>query len=76
MKRTHYGRLHEEPSRCLLDLNLDTMVTTLGQGRLELTGALAEECAELGGIEIPMVAIWIEQMDFDMHKAVRLPAMP
>lgn len=74
MQRTHYGRLHGEPSRCLLDLNLKTMVTSLGQGELELSGALAEECAELGPVKTPMVSIWIEEMDFDMHKAVRLPA--
>ena len=72
MKRTHYGRLHGEPSRCVLDLRLDTMMTSLGEGRLELSGRLADECAELGVLETPMVAIWIDEMNFDMHKAVSL----
>ena len=75
MKRTHYGRLHGEPSRCLLDLHLDTMMTSLGQGRLELSGRLADECAELGVLETPMVAIWIDEMNFDMHKAVSLTSI-
>ncbi|MEE3328934.1 MAG: hypothetical protein VX252_16460 [Myxococcota bacterium] len=74
MQRTHYGRLHDIPSRCLLDLNLKTMMTSLGQGHLELTGPLAEDCADLGPLHTPMVAIWIDEMDFDMHKAVQLPS--
>jgi hypothetical protein len=74
MKRTHYGRLHAEPSRCTLDLDIDRMVTCPGQGRLELDGRIAEECAPLGPLDQPLVSIWIEEMRFEMHKAVLLPA--
>jgi len=72
MKRTHYGRLHDEPSRCLLDLNIETMVTGLAEGQLELSGQVADSCADLGSLEKPLVAIWIDEMQFDMHKATRL----
>ena len=72
MKRTHYGRLHGEPSRCLLDLNIDTMVTGLAEGQLELSGELADACTGLGSLDQPLVAIWIDEMKFDMHKATRL----
>ncbi len=72
MKRTHYGRLHGEPSRCLLDLDIDTMVTGAGAGQLELNGEVADACADLGPLTQPLVAIWIDEMEFDMHKATRL----
>jgi hypothetical protein len=74
MERTHYGRLHGAPSRCLLELEIEEMVTTLGQGELVLEGLIAEESAPLDLPAQPMVAIWIAEMSFDMHKALRLPA--
>ena len=74
MKRTHYGRLDGEPSRCLLDLDIDTMVTGAGAGQLELSGEVANACADLGPLSQPLVAIWIDEMKFDMHKATRLSA--
>ena len=74
MERTHYGRLRGEPSRCLLDLEIDDMMTTLGQGELVLEGRIAEECASLELPAQPMVSIWIGEMRFDMHKALQLLA--
>ncbi|MAE94066.1 MAG: hypothetical protein CL910_05345 [Deltaproteobacteria bacterium] len=76
MKRVHYGRLHGEPSRCTLDLDIDDMVTSPGQGSLELEGRVAEECAILGPLDQPLVAIWIGEMRFDMHKPLLLPTEP
>jgi hypothetical protein len=72
MKRTHYGRLHGEPSRCILDLQIDNMVTSPGQGTLELAGKVAEECEILGPLNQPLVSIWIDEMHFEMHKPLRL----
>jgi hypothetical protein len=72
MKRTHYGRLHGEPSRCVLDLEIDKMVTSPGQGLLELEGRVADECEILGPLGQPLVAIWIEEMRFDMYKPLGL----
>ncbi len=73
MTRTHYGRLHDEPSRCQLDLEIDEMVTSPGQGRLVLEGEIARACEPLELPDQPVVSIWIEEMRFDMQKALRLP---
>ncbi len=73
MERTHYGRLHGEPSRCKLDLQIENMVTSPGQGSLELEGKVAEECAVLGPLDQPLVSIWIDEMHFEMHKPLLLP---
>ena len=72
MKRTHYGRLHGEPSRLLLDLKIRNMVTSLGAGRLELQGRIADDCASLELTDQPMVSIWIDEMSFEMHKPLML----
>jgi hypothetical protein len=73
MTRTHYGRLHGEPSRLQLELNVDAMVTVPGQGRLEMDGPLADACAPLQVPDQPLVSIWIEEMNFKMGKPVLLP---
>lgn len=72
MSRTHYGRLHGEPSRVQLDLNIDEMVTSPGQGELTMDGPIANECAPLGVPKQPLVSIWIEEMNFKMGKPLRL----
>ena len=72
MQRTHYGRLHAEPSRCLLDLDIKRMVTSPGKGTLQLQGKIAEDCRELELPETPMVSIWIDEMSFKMNRAVLL----
>ena len=72
MRRIHYGRLHGQPSRCMLDLDIENMITSPGQGLLELEGRIAKECAVLGPLDQPLVAIWIDEMSFDMHKPLRL----
>ncbi len=76
MERTHYGRLHEEPSRCTLELEIDSMVTSPGQGRLVLEGEIARECEPLKLADRPIVSIWIEEMHFAMQKPLGLPATP
>jgi hypothetical protein len=73
MTRTHYGRLHGEPSRLALDLNIDTMVTVPGQGELVMEGRVADACAPLEIPDQPLVSIWIEEMNFKMGKPVLLP---
>lgn len=73
MKRTHYGRLHDVPSRCQLDLRIETMATSPGQGELVLEGEIARECEPLELSEQPIVSIWIEEMSFTMNKPLVLP---
>jgi hypothetical protein len=72
MTRTHYGRLHGVPSRVLLDLNIDRMVTCPAQGALTMQGPIADECAPLGIPKQPLVSIWIEEMHFQMTKPLLL----
>jgi hypothetical protein len=72
MERTHYGRLHGEPSRCMLDLDIEKMVTSPGKGELRLQGKIAQECEILELPDVPLVSIWIDEMSFRMHKPVRL----
>jgi hypothetical protein len=72
MKRTHYGRLMGVPSRVQLDLEIDHMVTSPGQGALTLAGAIEEECSQLGIPKQPLVSIWIEEMSFKIGKPVQL----
>lgn len=74
MERVHYGRLHDVPSHLHLYMNIDSMVTSPGRGRLELSGRVADECAALGIPDQPLVSIWIEEMNFKMGKPVLLPA--
>lgn len=76
LTRTHYGRLHGEPSRCQLDLSVDAMFTCPGQGKLELEGEIARECEALELPDQPVVSIWIPEMHFSMHKPLGLPASP
>jgi hypothetical protein len=71
-KRTHYGRLNDAPSRCQLDMEIDEMVTVLGQGTITLDGRIAEECAPLGIPKQPIVSIWIPEMHFKIGKPVLL----
>ena len=73
MSRTHYGRLKDVPSRVQLDLEIETMVTTPGQGELKLNGAIASECAPLGLPKQPLVSIWIPEMNFRIGKPLLLP---
>jgi hypothetical protein len=73
MQRTHYGRLHGEPSRLQLDLNVDRMVTLPGQGNVVMEGPIADVCAPLEIPDQPLVSIWIEEMNFKMGKPVLLP---
>jgi hypothetical protein len=73
LQRTHYGRLHGVPSRLALDLNVDTMLTIPGQGKLVLEGEIADDCAPLEIPDQPLVSIWIEEMNFKMGKPVLLP---
>jgi hypothetical protein len=70
MKRTHYGRLNGHASRVQLDMDIDNLVTSPGQGTLTMEGAIAEECAPLGIPKQPLVAIWIEEMSFKIGKPV------
>ena len=72
MSRTHYGRLHGEPCRVQLDLDIERMVTSPGQGELTLEGPIADECAALGIPKQPLVSIWIGEMNFKMGKPLRL----
>jgi hypothetical protein len=72
MTRTHYGRLHGEPSRCQLDLDIKRMATSPREGELRLEGKIAEECAVLGIPKKPLVSIWIDEMGFKMHKPLML----
>lgn len=74
MSRTHYGRLKGVPSRVQLDLEIETMVTSPGQGELVLDGEIAEQCASLEIPKQPLVSIWIEEMHFKMSKPLDLPA--
>jgi hypothetical protein len=74
MSRTHYGRLKGVPSRVQLDLEIETMVTSPGQGELVLDGEIAEQCASLEIPKQPLVSIWIEEMHFKMSKPLALPA--
>lgn len=76
IERVHYGRLHDEPSRLHLYMNVDKMVTSPGQGRLELSGAVAGECAALEIPDQPLVSIWIPEMNFKMGKPLQLPQEP
>lgn len=76
MNRTHYGRLHDQPSRVQLDLEIDSMVTTPGQGQLILEGEIARECEPLELSDRPVVSIWIPEMRFTMQKPLGLPAGP
>jgi hypothetical protein len=72
MTRTHYGRLHDVPSRVALDLQIERMVTSPGQGELVMEGEIAEQCAPLGVPKQPLVSIWIEEMHFKMSKPLLL----
>ena len=72
MTRTHYGRLHGVPSRVLLDLKIEQMATSLGEGELTMQGAIADECAPLGIPKQPLVSIWIGEMNFKMTKPLLL----
>jgi hypothetical protein len=72
MRRTHYGRLNGIPSRVRLDMEIDSMVTSPGQGALTLEGQIADECAPLGIPKQPLVAIWIEEMRFKIGKPLQL----
>jgi len=72
MKRTHYGRLKDLPSRVQLDLDIDQMVTGPGQGLLTMEGQIAEECSTLGIPKQPLVSIWIGEMCFKMGKPLLL----
>jgi len=73
MTRTHYGRLHDQPSRCQLNLEIDSMVTSPGKGQLVLEGEIARECEALDLPPQPIVTIWIEEMRFTMNKPLLLP---
>ena len=72
MQRTHYGRLHGEPSRCQLDLHIKHMVTSPRLGELKMQGQVAEECKALGIPKKPLVSIWIDEMSFQMNKPLLL----
>lgn len=76
MQRTHYGRLHGEPSRCQLDLHIENMATSPRKGEIQLQGKIAADCLALGLPKKPLVSIWIEEMSFSMSKPLGLPAAP
>jgi hypothetical protein len=71
--KTHYGRLHDRPSRVELNLHVDHMVTSPRGGELTMQGAIADQCAPLGIPKRPLVSIWIEEMHFTMSKPSPLP---
>jgi hypothetical protein len=72
LSRTHYGRLHDVPSRVQLDLNIERMVTSPGQGELVMSGEIADQCAALAVPKQPLVSIWIGEMNFKMTKPMML----
>jgi hypothetical protein len=72
LQKTHYGRLHGEPSRCQLDLDVHEMVTSPREGELQMQGRIATECERIGIPKKPLVSIWIPEMGFKMHKPLLL----
>jgi hypothetical protein len=72
MQRTHYGRLNDVPHRVRLDLEIEQMATSPGQGTLVLEGPIAEACAQLGVPKQPLVSLWIEEMNFKIGTPLQL----
>lgn len=72
LQRTHYGRLKGVPLRVLLDMQIDDMVTSPGQGELTMEGRIADECSQLGIPKQPLVSIWIEEMNFKIGTPLQL----
>jgi hypothetical protein len=72
MQRTHYGRLKKVPHRVRLDLEIEQMATSPGQGTVTLEGPIAEACAQLGVPKQPLVSIWIEEMNFKIGTPLQL----
>ncbi len=75
LHKTHYGRLHGMPSKCQLDLNIKHMSTSPMAGELSMQGKVADECRALGIPKRPIASVWIEEMNFQMHKPVTLDAV-